>query len=233
MNNITLVIPYYNHEDMFKRHIEYWSKWSSKIAKQWEVIVVDDGSKLRPLKITDKIPLKITAYRVLDDISWNVSGADNLAFSVATTPWVFRSDMDLVMTSKLSRLLYEMKKEPDKLYFPWRTKTAVSDVRRDPHCNSFLINRAKFWEIGGYNEDFSGSWGYADAMFLFLAHNVHGMTDVRLDVKCPLIYFTGGGSGVRRSRGTFNHTQLMHRVDNKIYHNGPILRFKWEKIYEN
>ena len=219
---------------MLKRHIEYWSKWPQKIASQWEVIVVDDGSRLRPLKIKDKIPTKTTAYRIIDDIVWNVAGADNLGFSVATTPWVFRSDMDLVIPSKLSRELVEIKKDTDKLYFPWRTKTSVSDVRRPPHCNTFLINRAKFWEIGGYNEDFSGDWGYADSMFLYLAHRIHGMTDVRLNVKCPLIYFNfEGGSGVRRSRGCFNDIQLMHKLDNKIHNNGPILRFKWEKIYEN
>jgi len=233
MDKITLVIPYYNHEDMFKKHIEYWSRWHPKVAKWYEVIVVDDGSPLKPLKIKDKVPLNIRAYRILDNIVWNTSGADNLAFSVATTPWVFRTDIDLVTDHRLSRVLFETAKESNKLYFPYRTKTATSGTRRFPHCNSFLISKDKFWKIGGYNEDFAGGWGYADSLFLYLAHKIYNMTDVNIDPLFPLIYFLDGGSGEKKGNGAFNDIQFMHKVDNNIHHNGPILRFKWEKIYEN
>lgn len=60
-----------------------------------------------------------------------------------------------------------MPKDTDSVYyFGLRREDGTA---KNPHPNSFLINRTTFWEVGGgYDEDFCGHYGKGDIFLRLL-----------------------------------------------------------------
>lgn len=186
---LSLVMPYYRNPRMLMRHLLNWrAEWSADMKRDVEIVIVDDGSPdetaadaMRALRgdngvAYDQMP-KISVYRVTEDRPWHQHGARNLGAHVARAPWLLMTDMDhIVPVSTLDEVLRRLPlSDHEVLTFgrvdapptlTWRAaewpefaRTCRTDGSLKPHVNSFVVSRERYWQLGGYDEDYCGIYG--------------------------------------------------------------------------
>lgn len=196
---LSLVMPYYRNPAMLRRHILVWrGEWSPALKQEVEVVIVDDGSPddtaadaIASMNNGDLIGLpSISLYRITEDRPWHQHGARNLGAHVAATPWLFMTDMDHVVPhSTMSETLQSLETlgsnevltfgrvdAPPTLtwkadHWPEFSRSRREDGTLKPHVNSFVVSKARYWKLGGYDEDYCGVYGtdkhWRDRLFGF------------------------------------------------------------------
>jgi len=187
MSKLTYVITYYN-QPFIEKQLELWSSYPSDVLSQLEFVMVDDGSKTRPLAPIVrpyKNKLSIKLFVITKDIYWNIPGAINLGMCMTNTPWAFHADVDnWVAAESMSEIMDAIENEENELYdFVVHIGERVAN-----NTSSFLLTRDLFWKIGGYDEDFSGQYGHDDIYFKYECE-FRGHKSVPLhDIKINMIY---------------------------------------------
>lgn len=172
MTDLTLIVPFYRNARMLARQIEEWNKYPPGV----KIVCIDDGSPEPALPIITaalKPGIAVELYRITINIEWNRSGARNLGSDRATTDWILHIDIDHILPADAAEKLLAFKLDNKKWYrFPrWRIGAADETRKKDaippdcaygrihPHVDSYLVRRKIYWQIGGYDEDFSGGLG--------------------------------------------------------------------------
>jgi hypothetical protein len=233
---ISIVHPYYNHRGTFAAQFKRWSTFSNHAKKNFEVIVVDDGSPDFPCKLPSNLNgVDLKVLRIEENILWNTAGAANLGISEAKYDWILHADFDLCVSPLCADLLLKLDlSDPMVRYWPMTWHHAGRD-RPDKyskrHLNSYLMNKAKFWETGGYDEDFGGAYGYQDILFRDESEAL-GLTEVELKptdavfekmIRCPDAHVQNVDR-VRQNGGLYKR-----KVCGVIPRNYDILRFNWHR----
>ena len=225
---ITISHIFYNQHKMLSKHFEAWSKHPKNIFKY---VIIDDCSPKRISKTYKGDNLSIV--RVKQNIPWNIAGARNLGFYVAPTEWVLGADIDHVVTPEAAEQLLSLDLgNPNVAYIFSRVSSESNGYEGCPTIINILMNKNRFFEIGGYDEDFSGNYGKEETFFshCFRRHSI------KL-IKCDNIVLNwyadrGGTHGFKRDK-TVNsklYKSKMIELNAGTYRNGPIIRFKWNKI---
>lgn len=153
------------------------------------MFITDDGSQLYPAMsvISDehKSLLNISLWKIDIDIKWNQPEANNLAFREIKTDCVIRSDIDhyfneLDFEKILNKIECNQLDLKSNLYKPQRY---VKEKKIHLHPNVYIISKNKYWDINGYNEYFSGNYGYDDVEFMRRADKMLNkvvLTDTKL-----------------------------------------------------
>lgn len=183
MTEFTLIVPYYRNPLMLVRQINEWIHYPEGV----KIICVDDGSPEPAWPIMSEAgPLyfwgnRLQLYRIGVDIPWNRGGARNLGAHVAETEWILHADIDHVLPADAALALLDFQPSPKHWYrFPRFRKGKADETRKKdkvpddceygeihPHVDSYLVRRDVYWQVGGYDEDFSGCLGGGN-MFLHL-----------------------------------------------------------------
>ena len=225
---ITISHIYYNQIQMLQLQKQAWMAHPYGHVKY---TLIDDGSSI-PIG-ADYAGANVDVYRIHEDIPWNPAGARNLAFHVAKTDWVFCADMDHVVTSRALIAMLDLPLDDANIVYTF------ARLRNDGYygvlgTHNILMNRRRFFEIGGNDEDFSGNYASEDTFFgdLLAFHKVH-------IVYCSNIVFdwfprVGATKNLSRDRA-FNINVMTHKW--KALHegrdiNGPILRFEWSAVQD-
>jgi hypothetical protein len=220
---ITILHTYYNQSpELLNHHLKEWKKINNKYGDKVKYVIIDDCSDT-PLYFKFK---NLTIYRILNNIQWNQGGARNLGFFVAPTQWVFCSDIDHVLLFESFDKLYAMQKQKREYYKVARIinedlNTELTKITG----GGYLINKDDFFDIGGYDEDFSGHYGYEDLNFHHRAETNGIIAKLLPDIYTvcyPVI------STLKLNRETTINRELYNKKINK-QSNGEILRFRWVK----
>lgn len=155
---LKIVYPYYNNQAAFDGIKGYLSQLPCQI------VIVDDGS---PTPLTTNIP-NIKILRIPVDIPWNQSMANNLGIKfLDLSDVVLRLDIDhfilpddYFLFEKIATYL------PERMIYRFRRMVADSDNILKIGCNLLMIRVKDFCDIGGYDESFSGNYGYEDKEFI-------------------------------------------------------------------
>lgn len=175
MNRFTLIYPYYNSAGMLRKQLEGWNALPNDLKEQLLIILIDDASPVAPAIEVIKnssIDFPFRFYRVLKDIPWNQHGCRNLGANEAPNGWLFLSDIDHQLPEESIRALVEFPLR-EKQFYTLRRVTAVKkedgnmkfDLMTDasgkpkPHPNTFLVTKKIYWQSGGYDEDYCGTYG--------------------------------------------------------------------------
>jgi len=160
MKGLTLVLPYYENPTMFVEQQRVWAAYGRKRKDSLHVVVVDDGSPAKPARphVMETGIASFRMYRILVDRRWNWLACRNLGASVATTQWVLFTDMDHVLPEDTFQALLGMGLDTGNVYRLSR-EDAPNRTPYKPHPNTWLMTRAMFDQIGGYDERFSGYYG--------------------------------------------------------------------------
>lgn len=182
MTHLTLAMPYYLNKVMLALQYQGWAAWPEKYKRRLKVILVDDGSPEPAIDVPRPEGLPdLQIYRVLEDRPWHQHAARNLGAQVASEGWLLLTDMDHVLSAEAGRSLFKAmdkdKLDPASIYMLDRVEADTGEPTTNwagqpkPHPNSFLLTRALYWKIGGYDEDYCGIYG-TDGLFKLRAFTV-------------------------------------------------------------
>ena len=170
---LSFVMAVYGQPLMLEKWFETIRRYDDEVLDSLELVIVDDHGD-PPAKIPKDIQamLRCRLYRVTEQIEWNQMGARNLGVSEATGPWVLMMDPDMVVEPPVAkRLLDRLLKMPlgalVKLLLRY-----TNDVLDSSSPNVYLIRKADFERVGGYDEDYAGHKGWSDVQFL---HTLEGL----------------------------------------------------------
>lgn len=161
-----MIYPYYDSAEMLALHVENWNRYPFWLREYVTIVIVDDCSPTKPAKpVLEDLRMPYELYRVQKDIRWNQHGARNLgALQAREGEWLFMSDMDIILPAEQAKLTFEQPHDPAK-HYTFERIFAPDFLHRKYHCNTFLVTREKYWEAGGYDEDYCGHYG-GDGSFL-------------------------------------------------------------------
>jgi hypothetical protein len=155
---VTLILPYYESPEFFKVQCEHLRHLPSDLAPYLTVIVVDDGSPTKPLRLPDQpLTCKVRAFRIERDVPWNWLAARNIGAHYAADGWLLLTDMDHVVPNETLHAMVFGAHDPSIVYAFHRSEH--TGVVANPHSASFFMTREMFWRIGGYDEALSGPYG--------------------------------------------------------------------------
>lgn len=169
--DITVCLAYYDNPGMLARQIETFAVMGATARNHLRLIVVDDGSPSFPAEDVDATTypaeqslFDFRLYRMHVDIPWNQDACRNLAVSEADTEWVLLTDIDHLVPEMTFLFCIEHDLDPLNIYrFSRVTAPAMTTYKRHP--NSWLMTRAMYDAVGGYDERYAGIYG-TDGMFM-------------------------------------------------------------------
>jgi len=237
LEEVTLIIPYYRAPLMLQKQLATILDYPMKVR----VVIIDDCSP-EPADVT--LLRGIEVYRIETDIPWNREGARNLGAFVAETEWIIHVDIDHVLPSECVENLFKCEVDPKHWYKFFRFRVGKADETRKkdtipedqeygsikPHIDSFLCTKKLYWEVGGYNENYSGSLG-GSGPFLRRMTLVGGQYKL-LDVNTYLEVYTrdkisdASVSDLSRDTAEFRRKKNLFGIDKG---KNP-LRFAWKKL---
>lgn len=161
MRKFTFVYPYYENSEMFKIQQRTWASYPEEIRNNLQVIVTDDCSPNNHIakSILTGTGVNISVYRLVRKIRWNWLACKNLGAFKATNPWLLVTDMDHLVSPEMAQILFEtLKVNEQTIYVPSRVNYPNLELYK-PHPNSYVMTRKMYWQVGGYDEDYSGHYG--------------------------------------------------------------------------
>ena len=132
------------------------------ILDRLQFVIVDDGSPF-PVKLPNDLDLNILLIRINEDIPWNQPGARNLGVVYARSDKLLLTDLDHEIPEQTFKYTLTMN-NPGRTIFKMRRVDPLNPNRR-PHPNTFVLSRARFLRYYGYDEEFTGHYGFDDSMF--------------------------------------------------------------------
>ena len=157
---VTLVYSYYEHPCFLATQITGWWQWPRDLWPHVSLILVDDGSPEHPaadVVRTLPAPFACRVFRIHEDRRWNWLAARNIGMHHAPEGWALLTDMDHVVPAATLRALVYGDYDPQTVYAFARVEHTGQALL--PHSASFLLTRARFWQVGGYDEALSGYYG--------------------------------------------------------------------------
>lgn len=94
INSLSVFFPAYNEEENIEKTVGDAKAVLEKVAKSWEIIVVNDGSKDRTGEIAGELVKKDKRIRVINQENQGYGGALKTGFKNARYPWVAFADSD-------------------------------------------------------------------------------------------------------------------------------------------
>ncbi len=92
----TIIIPIYNEEDNLIRLEETMNQYLSKLIKQTEILLINDGSKDKSLALIKEICNRNQAFHYISfDKNYGLSAAIKAGFDTVESKWVGYIDADL------------------------------------------------------------------------------------------------------------------------------------------
>jgi hypothetical protein len=171
MRDLTLILPFYRNPSMLVEQQRLWTNYPALRRQHLHVIVVDDGSPKEAALPVWAPPCGLGSarlYRITVDVRWNWIACRNLGVAEAATEWVLLTDIDHGLPLYTLMALQDRELDPKAVYRFSRVD-APKMTPYKAHPNTWLMTRAMYDAIGGYDERFSGFYG-TDADFRERVH---------------------------------------------------------------
>lgn len=198
-----------------------------------QFIIVDDGSPL-PFSIESEWNLNLLHLRITENRPWNQAGARNLGVLAASTQRILLTDIDHIFPEKtLEAALH--KPLSSRTFYKFYRRLPNSKFLHSPHSNTFLLDRGRFLGLYGYDEEFSGHYGFEDSFF-WRWQRYHGTRILRMPRRysCSLRRLPRRTSYHSLSRDLRHNRQLAQSKRKEWQEQGPegghsrkFLTFPW------
>ena len=146
--HVTFIVPFYMNHDFLKVQLGWWSTFPASLRQHLSAIIVDDGSP-EPARLPWPLPFPVRLFRIDVDLRWNWLAARNIGFHHAPEGWCLVTDIDHVIPESTATAAVYGKHNPGTIYGFSRREHSGEPL--NPHPNSWLMTRAVFWMVGGYD----------------------------------------------------------------------------------
>lgn len=138
---ISVIVPVYKSEAYLPILVD---SIQNQLFKDWELILVDDGSPDESGTLCDNLAAKDSRIIAIHKSNGGISSACNAGIDSACGSWIFFCDHDDYLTSDSLTILSEAVKEPDVdlLAAPY-IRYKESDLQEDTHPGERVIVSAK------------------------------------------------------------------------------------------
>jgi glycosyltransferase involved in cell wall biosynthesis len=147
INEITVFFPAYNLEAQIENTIEKAYDVIPKLAENYEIIVINDGSKDNTGQILQKLKLRFNNLKVIThEVNKGYGAALKSGFYNAKYPWIAFTDADGQFDiSELPKLIAKQKETNSDMVIGYYLKRQVTFVRK---LNTFLWQMVVFALFG-------------------------------------------------------------------------------------
>lgn len=94
LSSLSFVLPCYNEEENIEQMVIDSVEVCSKLADQYEIIVVNDGSKDKSLQILEELVKRYNVLKVINQSNTGYGGAIKRGFTESKMDWIFFTDSD-------------------------------------------------------------------------------------------------------------------------------------------
>lgn len=186
--------------------LETYATYPAELLDRIHFVIVDDGSPLG-YEIPE-VDLNLTWLRITKDIPWNNPGARNLGVTYAKSDKIVLCDLDHEFPRETLKHILNRPECGRNLYKIRRFKQDGSP--KHPHANTFVLSRARFLRLWGYDEHFSGHYAHDDVWFVRF-QKWHGSRERYLPRRFPIQMRSG-------ITGELTHTlERDLRTNDKLY----------------
>jgi len=237
---LSYVVPVYFNQRNAHTLIDLllrYNAYAREVISHIQFVIVDDGSPL-PIEIPPEINLNISLYRITTDIRWNQCGARNLGVLYAKSPRILLSDSDHYFPEKLLRAIV-YSRIPQKTLYKFK-RVNQQGVAIDKALNIFYMSKSAFFQTLGYDEEFSGNYGYEDLYFIKLQRRIGNTIRyftrfkkiVATEVDRELSYHSLARDKEINYALYRKKKELMKSRDPFISHSRTFLQFDWTLVEE-
>lgn len=172
MIRLSCVFAYYRNAGMLARQFETWAAYPEDLKAQIECLVVDDASPEPAVDVPRPDGLPALRIGRLSDVAdpltppWRQDAARNRGAYDAIGSWLFLTDIDHILPAEsLRRLFALIDSGRDVVYSFQRLDAPKMTPKRDargnlhPHPNTYAMTKARYWTVGGYDEEYCGIYG--------------------------------------------------------------------------
>lgn len=237
---LSYIVPvYFNQEnaDTLTNLLLHYASYAKEVIEHIQFVIVDDCSPL-PINIPLAIKLNISLYRIQSDIKWNQCGARNLGVVHAKSPRILLTDSDHRFPEKLLKDILNSR-IPKKNIYKFK-RMSQQGVAMGKNVNIFYTSKSVFFQALGYDEEFSGNYGYEDVYFNELqrkiGNSVGYFTRFKKIVSCEIDRQSSYHSLQRDT--TINEAlfkkkmALLQDKDPFVSHSRRFLQFDWRLLWE-
>jgi len=178
----------------------------------------------------------LLVLRILQDIPWNRAGSLNLGATYSSATWLLMLDIDTcIELPALTRLLRIIQMRDRHQAAQFMRNHGGGTQSQSP--SALLVSRATFWNVSGYNEDFSGGHGYEDAYMAFELSRRRYLSrgDTILPPNISLTLIPKARAALPRDdRNNGLFLNLTHQVGTRMHKQKHcVLRFDWQVQIES
>ena len=238
---LTYIIHFYFDQanpDVLLGLLRKYANYAPDVLDRLHFVIVDDCSPLR-FEIPD-LDLNMTWLRITDDILWNQPGARNLGAVYAKSDKILLCDLDYEFPEHTLRHMIA-RRNPGKNFYQFRHHDGKKHGRSG-HGNNFLVSRARFLRLYGYDEEYAGAYGEEDYRLVNF-FKYHGTWKKYL----PRKYYFAYNERINRDkswhtlvRDGAHNARLDCRKHSELLvwgaeagHSRMFLNFKWEVVKRN
>ena len=169
---------------------------------------------------------------IQEHLNFNIGGKRNLLMHVADSwhvdSWVLLADIDMKITESFVKSCLDTisnsssKRKLHKFVGAW---TPGGSILRPKNSGTWLMKTGLYWQSGGCDEDFVGSYGETDPHFDWRAKQTHGRHVIEMHGNMVLIYTKHSLAGNRSTNR--NKALFASKMQNIIPWSNHYLRFAW------
>jgi glycosyltransferase involved in cell wall biosynthesis len=233
---ISIVFAYYSNPKMLRYQVEQYGKFDPAVLKQCEILVIDDASPSDPAAevVVGFKALPLSVFRIDKDKPWNQDAARNIGAFEATGKFLLLTDIDHTVPEESIKALLAMG-DTNQVHSLAREAHFFDKVVKS-HGNSYFMSKAKYWEIGGYDEDFWGAYG-SDVLFrkrIIAKYPIVELRNIRLELVTKIsisdaknLNLSRSPSAIRRGRSII----LRLAKSLKIFPSPRVLRNAYRRVF--
>lgn len=162
---LSYITHFYCNQDNVNSVFDLLNRYASlplPVREAVEFIIVDDGSPFQ--YDIEHYDLNITWLKITSDIAWNQGGARNLGAVYAKSDKIIMTDLDHELPAETFAWLIKARPPGRNFYKLYRINEKAEIYKG--HSNLFFMSRARFLRHFGYDEEYSGHYGYEDLRFV-------------------------------------------------------------------
>ena len=227
---LSIIYSYYNQPEMLVKIVEIINTYSKEIREEIEVIIVDDGSMIKPLE-KPLFKCLYRCFRIMEDIGFNNGGSKNIGILNAEGSWCMIMDLDHWFSEKnIDKLLKKIRRtHKERWYMFYRLRNGYETIKHNPNLK---LIRSEIIKNNLYDEDFSGYYGYEDKYQLHLLTDKYGKPKILKRILIDVSTDQSASTISQTNRNLDRNKELLRKkIENEIPYSREFFRTPYEELF--